>query len=225
MKRRSKVLYGVLMALPLVVTLTALGFLPDQIPAHYGADFQVDRWGSKYELLLLPGFTILMGVLLLFFGKLASRQEGGQNNRKAAIAAGLLCMALFNALTYYFLYTAWAQVTDLSALPVGVEQVAFGCMGVLLLVVGNWSPKLRNNALLGLRTPWSRKNDRVWKKCQRFGGISLMVAGAALVLAAVFTRGFLCLGLCLGVLLVLLVVDVAYSYWVAREEGADGKDL
>lgn len=179
MKRSSKVLYAVLMALPLAVTLIVLGFLPGQVPAHYGPDFQVDRWGSKYELLLLPGFTVLMGLLLLFFGRLAARQEGtGQNNAKVAVTAGLLCMALFNALTYYFLYTAWAQVTDLSALPVRVEQVAFGCMGALLLVVGNLNPKLRNNGLMGLRTPWSRKNDRVWKKCQRFGGISLMLAGA-----------------------------------------------
>ena len=162
MKRSSKALYAVLMALPLAVTLIVLGFLPDQVPAHYGPDFQVDRWGSKYELLLLPGFTVLIGLLLLFFGRLAARQEGtGQNNAKVAVTAGLLCMALFNALTFYFLYTAWAQVTDLSALPVGVEQVAFGCMGALLLVAGNLNPKLRNNGLMGLRTPWSRKNDRV----------------------------------------------------------------
>ncbi len=148
MKRSSKALYAVLMALPLAVTLIVLGFLPGQVPAHYGPDFQVDRWGSKYELLLLPGFTVLIGLLLLFFGRLAARQEGtGQNNAKAAVTAGLLCMALFNALTYYFLYTAWAQVTDLSALPVGVEQVAFGCMGALLLVAGNLNPKLRNNGL------------------------------------------------------------------------------
>ena len=166
MKRSSKVLYVVLMALPLVVTLIVLGFLPGQVPVHYGPDFQVDRWGSKYELLLLPGFTVLMGLLLLFFGRLAARQEGtGQNNAKAAVTAGLLCMALFNALTYYFLYTAWAQVTDLSALPVGVEQVAFGCMGALLLVAGNLNPKLRNNSLMGLRTPWSRKNDRGCAVC------------------------------------------------------------
>ena len=111
-------------------------------------------------------------------------------------------------------------MTDLSALPVGVEQVAFGCMGALLLVAGNLNPKLRNNGLMGLRTPWSRKNDRVWKKCQRFGGISLMLAGAALVLAALFTRGFLCLGLCLGVLLLMAAVDVLYSYRAAKADEA-----
>ena len=221
MKRSSKVLYTVLMALPLAVTLIVLGFLPDQVPAHYGPDFQVDRWGSKYELLLLPGFTVLVGLLLLLFGRLAARQEEtGQNNAKVAVTAGLLCMALFNALTFYFLYTAWAQVTDLSALPVGVEQVAFGCMGALLLVAGNLNPKLRNNGLMGLRTPWSRKNDRVWKKCQRFGGVSLMLAGAALVLAALFTRGFLCLGLCLGVLVLVATVDVLYSYRAAKADEA-----
>ena len=35
----------------------------DQIPAHYGADNQVDRWGSKYESLIFPLLTILFGFL------------------------------------------------------------------------------------------------------------------------------------------------------------------
>ncbi len=39
----------VLMFLPLVITLMILPHLPNQIPAHYGFDGQVDRWGSKYE--------------------------------------------------------------------------------------------------------------------------------------------------------------------------------
>ena len=34
--KAKKILYVILMVLPLVVTLVALQFLPDQIPAHYG---------------------------------------------------------------------------------------------------------------------------------------------------------------------------------------------
>ena len=41
-------IYYVIMFLPLIVTLEALPFLPEQIPAHYGFDNKVDRWGSKY---------------------------------------------------------------------------------------------------------------------------------------------------------------------------------
>ncbi len=47
-----------------------------------------------------------------------------------------------------------------------------------------------------------------------------MLAGAALVLAALFTRGFLCLGLCLGVLVLVAAVDVLYSYRAAKADEA-----
>ena len=51
---KNKKLYYILMFLPLVASLIALQFLPDVIPAHYNIDNVVDRWGSKYEILILP---------------------------------------------------------------------------------------------------------------------------------------------------------------------------
>lgn len=46
--KKKKIVY-ILMYLPLVVALIALPYLPEKIPAHYGFDNQVDRWGSKSE--------------------------------------------------------------------------------------------------------------------------------------------------------------------------------
>ncbi len=45
MKVKKTVFYG-LMFLPLISALIALQFLPEQIPAHYGLNNQVTRWGS-----------------------------------------------------------------------------------------------------------------------------------------------------------------------------------
>ena len=50
----KRIVFGILMFLPLAVVLVALPFLPDQNQAHYAFDNQVTRWGSKYEALLLP---------------------------------------------------------------------------------------------------------------------------------------------------------------------------
>lgn len=54
--------------------LIAIGYLifqlphmPDKIAAHFNGKGEVDRWGSKYELLILPfiGFFILMLISLM----------------------------------------------------------------------------------------------------------------------------------------------------------------
>ena len=49
--KTKKTVYYILMYLPLVIVLIALPYLPEKIPAHYGFDNQVDRWGNKYEAL------------------------------------------------------------------------------------------------------------------------------------------------------------------------------
>jgi uncharacterized membrane protein len=54
---------------------------------------------------------------------------------------------------------------------------------VLVFVTGNWLGKVRYNYLVGVRTPWTLADERVWDKTHRFTG-RLMVLGA-LVLAAV----------------------------------------
>ncbi|WP_338471422.1 DUF1648 domain-containing protein [Niallia sp. XMNu-256] len=46
--------------------------LPDKVPAHYNAVGEVDRWGSKAELLILPGIGLFM---LLFMGVLEKFPE------------------------------------------------------------------------------------------------------------------------------------------------------
>ena len=62
-------LFYILMFLPLVISIVALTFLPDLIPAHYNIKNEIDRWGSKYEILIIPIIIILLGYFLLFIRK------------------------------------------------------------------------------------------------------------------------------------------------------------
>ena len=62
-------------------------------------------------------------------------------------------------------------------------------------------------------------NDAVWKKCQLFGGVSMMILGITLfVLAFVFPNIFLMIGLILGV----VVIDTIYSYIAANRNHTAG---
>ena len=53
-----------LILLTLILVLAALPFLPDRIPAHYDAAGVVNRWGSKFEMLIFPGLVLPYGALL-----------------------------------------------------------------------------------------------------------------------------------------------------------------
>ena len=218
--KTKKTVYYILMYLPLAVVLLALPQLPEKIPAHFGFDNQVDRWGNKYEALLFPVISLLMGYFLLGMAKLAAKKERyGENNKKVTMIMGIFVLILFNALNAYFLYTSLNKVEDLSSVSLDLYQLVFGIMGVLMIVTGNVMPKLRRNAMIGLRTRWSMKNDVTWKKSQRIGGISFIVGGVMIIGICIAVKGIFCIVSVLGVWVIMIVVDVVLTYRVAKRNG------
>ncbi|HIT66969.1 MAG TPA: DUF1648 domain-containing protein [Candidatus Merdisoma merdipullorum] len=218
--KTKKTVYLILMLLPLAFTLIALPFLPAQIPAHYGADNQVTRWGSKYEVLIFPAISLLFGLFMLAMGKYAAKQEGsGNNNEKVIIISGSLFLLLFNLLTLYFLYADFHQVADLSEIPVDVTSLVFFCLGILLIICGNIMPKLKNNSIVGLRTKWSRTNEVTWKKSQKFGGITFMISGLLIIVISLLTKAETCFLWSMLILAADLAVSVWYSWRAAKKYG------
>ncbi|MGX6444278.1 DUF1648 domain-containing protein [Neobacillus sp. K501] len=45
------------------------GNLPDQVPAHFNGSGEVDRWGSTWELSILPIISLLLLAMMQFFEK------------------------------------------------------------------------------------------------------------------------------------------------------------
>lgn len=195
-----------------------LTILAKQIPAHYDLNNQVTRWGSKYETLIFPVITVVFGYVMLGTAKFSSKnEENGSNNENVCIIAGMVSLALFNAMTGYFLYADFNSIENLSSIALDINQLLFGLLGVSMIILGSIMPKLRMNAVVGLRTVWSMKNETTWKKSQRFGGISFITGGAIIITVCFLTKGFTCFWWTMGVITILLVVDTYYTYRLSKK--------
>ena len=216
-------LYVILMFLPLIAVVVAYPFLPDQIPAHYGMDNQVTRWGNKSETFIFPIITLVFGFFMYIGAKGAAEQEKkgngtGKNNSTITFIAGILSILVFDILTLYFLYADFHQVENLNDVPFSLTKISFGCLGIALIILGNIMPKLKRNSLIGLRTSWSMKNDVVWKKSQRFCGILFMLSGIVILIFCFLLEGALLTVLSLILLVIAAITSVIYSYYVAKKE-------
>ncbi len=220
--KKHKIILLVTMFLPLVAVLIALPVLPEEIPAHYGFTGQVDRWGSKYETLVFPAFSVLFGLFMLGMAKYAGKQEeNGRNNERICLITGNCCNILFVAMTGFFLYTDFQKVENLNQAAVEINQIIFGLLGVGMVVIGNLLPKTKRNSMLGLRTSWSMKNDVTWQKSQWFAGVSCMIAGGATVVFCLLVKGLACLLWWLGISTAVMIVDVVYTYRVYKRFGGE----
>lgn len=137
--------------------------------------------------------AVLLGLIMIGLAKISAKQEeNGSNNEKICLTTGIAVLALFDAMTAYFLYTDFQAVDNLSSMALDVNQLIFGLLGISMIILGNIMPKLRINSTIGLRTQWSMKNEITWKKSQRFGGISFMVGGLAVIVMCFFAKGIAC---------------------------------
>ncbi len=54
----------------------------------------------------------------------------------------------------------------------------------MIALAGGQLGKLRSNFMIGIRTPWTLADDRVWERTHRLARWPVMLAGLAIVLAA-----------------------------------------
>ncbi len=217
--KTKKTLYYLLMFLPLIITLLVFPFLPEEIPGHYNFAGEIDRWGSKYETLIFPLCTIGMGVFMLWMAKVASKDEtGGKNNEKIVFYTGMGISVWFTVMHCYSIYRAFAAAGSMGySGETDINQLFCIVLGIGIVIMGNFMPKLRSNSIIGLRTSWSMKNDVTWKKSQFFGGVSFMICGVLMVIAGIFMKGYAAMCIALGLIIIDTVVCVIYSYKVAQK--------
>ena len=206
----KKILLVSLAVLPLIISMISLIFLPEEIPAHYGANFTVDRYGSKFEILIFPIEILFMSFIFLLPGIFMDNEI----NKRLMLNIGIATILFLGVLDYYILFIQFNDIKDINSGAFGIERILILIFGMLFIFIGNLMPMSRRNSFVGFRTKWSMKNDVVWKKCQLFGGVSLIILGIVLlVIAFVFPKIFLMLGLLIGV----AVIDTVYSYIVAKK--------
>jgi uncharacterized membrane protein len=138
---------------------------PDRIPVHWGLEFQPDRYGGKFEgLLLMPMICLAAYVFLLL---VAPRIDPGRANypRFAGTTAVIRIALVAFMAGVYALVQLWIRGIEWS---LGILLPLM--LGVLFIVLGNLLGKVRPNWFIGIRTPWTLASKVAWSRTHRLGG-------------------------------------------------------
>lgn len=94
-------------------------------------------------------------------------------------------------------------------------------LGILCMVIGNYMPKTRRNATIGVKIKWTLENDENWNATHRFTGKVWMAAGIGFFAAACLPET-VSVAAMMALLLVMIAVPVGYSYGYYRRQLATG---
>lgn len=82
-------------------------------------------------------------------------------------------------------------------------------VGIFMMVFGNLSPKIPFNRYLGLRLPWTIRDEETWKIAHRLLGYISFPIALGMIIMSFFLKGSLVLTL--GVLSLVIIPSI-YSY-------------
>jgi uncharacterized membrane protein len=184
---------------------------PASVPLHYDLRGNVDHWGAPVAAFLLPAIATAL-VLLARFAPGVSPERGHWERYREAL--GLMVSAIVA-------FLGWMEAVTLGTAlgwRVDVSRAAVMGMGLMLVVTGNYLPRLRPNWWIGIRTPWTMLNERVWRDTHRLAGWTVVGAGVVAVLSGVFLPMPRLVVVAVAAVLAGTVVPAAYSYVLWRRE-------
>lgn len=180
------------------------------VPVHWGINGEANRYGGKVEgLLLLPFMTLAISVLFYFLPRLDPK---GENILRSGPAYRAMWIVLL-----FFMFTLHLVTTGIAlGFNLPINQFILPAVSVLIIVIGNYMGKVRQNYLMGIRTPWTLANEEVWNRTHRLGGRLFVVSGFLSLLAMFF--GPVVELIVFGVsLLVAVGWTVVYSYVIFEQ--------
>ena len=190
--------------------------LPDTpIAVHFGLDGTPNGYMPRdTAMLFMPIFSLVLLLLLLWLLP-AIMPKSGSIERSAA-AYGVVVLGLVGVLTV----THALLIFRAEGLTIDVTRVTLSAVGILFMIIGNFLPKTRKNWLMGVRTPWTLADERVWDKTHRFAGPLFMLSGAVVMVTAFVVPETWRIGVMIVAVAVPAAASVVYSYLVARKLGA-----
>jgi uncharacterized membrane protein len=206
-----KYLPALFIAVTLLISALVYARLPEQIPSHWNARGEVDGYSSRaVGAFLLPLVALGLWGLMRLLPRIDPRRQNydkfqGMYELLIISVVGFLCVMHLGILAFSLGY------------PVAVDRLIMVCIGLLFIVLGNLLPRARPNWFVGIRTPWTLSNDRVWERTHRAGGYVFMLAGVAMI-ATIWLAPVYTMHVVIGTAVFISLFVIGFSYFAWRQE-------
>lgn len=192
---------------PAVYLAFVWNVLPEEVPMHFNAKGEVDRYGSKDELI---GLLFMVNLPLYFIMRFAPQIDPKKKiNEKQLFGLRLVLHIFISLLALFIIYS-----TQKGALanPFGIVSL----VGLLFAAVGFFFTSIKPNYFIGIRTPWTLENETVWTKTHKVSGPVWIAGGVFMAISPLFAKEA-SIYIILGVTFGLAIFSVVYSYQVYKE--------
>jgi uncharacterized membrane protein len=208
--RKSTLLAIGIIAASLIVSAYFYPHIPDMMPAHWNFEGEVDSYMPKIMgLLLMPVISFAMLLLFIAIPGIDPLKKNLEKFRGYYDGFVVILMVFLFYLHLLVIYWNFNPVLN-------VVQFLSPAIGLLFYYMGILIKNARMNWFVGIKTPWTLSNEKVWNRTHKRGGKLFRISGLLAIVGALFS------GYAFYFILVPVVLSaaylVAYSYFEYQKE-------
>ncbi len=192
--------------LPFIYLAYIWNQLPEKVPMHWNAKGEIDRYGDKIELLMIPFMLpVLTYLIFLVVPKIDPKNKIKQMGKKYDSLKWILT-AFMSVLALFIIYSA--KNSSLSN-----PNFVFILVGLLFSTLGNYFKTIKANYFIGIRTPWTLENETVWKDTHKLGGVLWFWGGIGIVLSGIIFSSKISFIILVCITAIISIIPIVYSYF------------
>ena len=199
---------------PAVYLAIVWNTVPETVALHANLKGEVDRYGSKNELIIL---TIILTVvnaavylLLPQVYRIDPKRFAAENKSRlyriafavSVFIAAVLCLLIYSSIHDNMKFSS---------------RFILAGVGLLFAVIGNYMYNIKPNYFAGIRLPWTLNNDENWKKTHLLGGKLMFGGGLLIAVICLFASFSLSMIMLFGILFLIILITCIYSYNLYRK--------
>lgn len=197
------IISSIIILLPIVAGLIMWDILPEQMTTHWGPNGQADGWNGKtFVVFVLPVIMLAFHWLCIFITSLDKKNKNQSDKVFHMIFWVVPIVSVFSCASIY-------------ALAFGMEFnivfIEFMLLGLIFVIIGNYLPKCKQNATIGIRVKWALENEENWHATHRFGGKICVFGGLLIMLCAFLPETVALIGF-IVLMTGIVIASIVYSY-------------
>lgn len=215
--RNNWIIISIIILLSFAIGIYLYPQMPEKMASHWNIKGEVDNYISKFwGLFLMPFISLGLFLLFILIPRIDPLKANIEKFRKH-FDAFVVLVILF--LFYLYLLTIFWNF----GVRFKMSQFLAPAFGILFYYCGILIENAKRNWFVGIRTPWTLSNEKVWEKTHKIGGKLFKIVGIITVLG-VFFPNYTFFFVLIPVILVA-VYTIIYSYfeykkilWAGKEE-------
>jgi len=202
---RTMIITSIVCLIPFFISLIFYNSLPDKVATHFDFNGLPNGYSSKmFAAFGLPAIMLIINIILNFFIDNDPRKANVSKTIKT-ISKWIIPVISIIMQSITMIYAVGKNIN--------ISMFVFILVGIMIMAIGNYLPKCKQNYTVGVKTPWTLNNEEIWNKTHKMSGYLWVIGGFIITISSFIKIKYITL----FVFVIIGFVPIVYSYVLYRK--------